>query len=157
MEDFPADVQKAAEGFDEMHTKASHKPKIFVNLPVKDLNKSVEFFTKLGYTFNPQFTDENATCMIIGDDIYAMLLVEKYFQTFTPKELVDAKSRTEEITALSVASRQEVDKIVNTALAAGARRYVEPKDHGFMYQWGFEDLDGHIWEYFWMDPAFVQK
>jgi predicted lactoylglutathione lyase len=157
MEDFPADVQQAAKGFDEMQAAAAHRPKIFVNLPVKDLNKSVEFFTKLGYTFNPQFTDENATCMIIGDDIYAMLLVEKFFKTFTPKPLADAKSSTESITALSAASREAVDKIVNRALAAGARRYVEPKDHGFMYQWGFEDLDGHIWEHFWMDPSFVQK
>jgi predicted lactoylglutathione lyase len=157
MEDFPEDVQKAAEGFEEMQAKAMHQPKIFVNLPVKDLNKSVEFFTKLGYKFNPQFTDENATCMIIGQDIYAMLLVEKFFKTFTPKELVDAKTSTEAITALSMESRKAVDRIVNEALAAGAKRYVEPKDHGFMYQWGFEDLDGHIWEYFWMDPAFVQK
>jgi predicted lactoylglutathione lyase len=157
MEDFPEDVQKAAEGFDEMQAKAMHRPKIFVNLPVKDLNKSVEFFTKLGYKFNPQFTNENATCMIISEDIYAMLLVEKYFKTFTPKGLVDAKTNTECITALSVESRKAVDTIVDKALAAGAKRYVEPKDHGFMYQWGFEDLDGHMWEYFWMDPAFVQK
>jgi predicted lactoylglutathione lyase len=157
MSDFPADVQQAATGFSEMQTQAAHRPKIFVNLPVKNLDKSVAFFTKLGYKFNPQFTDENATCMIIGDDIYAMLLVEKFFKTFTPKQLVDAKSSTEAITALSVESREAVDKIVNKALAAGARRYVEPKDHGFMYQWGFEDLDGHIWEYFWMDPTFVQK
>jgi len=157
MEDFPEDVRKAAEGFDEMHAKAAHRPKIFVNLPVKDLDKSVEFFTKLGYKFNPRFTNENATCMIISDDIHAMLLVEKFFKTFTPKELADAKRSTESITALSVESRKAVDAIVNTALAAGAKRYVEPKDHGFMYQWGFEDLDGHIWEYVWMDPSFVQQ
>jgi predicted lactoylglutathione lyase len=130
---------------------------IFVNLPVKDLQRSVEFFTKLGYTFNPQFTDENATCMIVGDNIFVMLLVEKYFKTFTPKAVADAKAATETIVALSAASRDAVDRIVETALAAGASRYAEPKDYGFMYQWGFEDLDGHIWEYLWMDPAHVQK
>jgi len=130
--------------------------KIFVSLPVKDLNRSVEFFTGLGYTFNPQFTDENATCMIVSDDIYVMLLVEKYFQTFTPKAVSDAKRTTEVLIAFSLDSREEVDRIVEAALAAGAGRYSEPKDHGFMYQWGFEDLDGHIFEYSWMDPATVQ-
>lgn len=157
MEDFPQDVQQAAEGFAEMQAEAAHRPKVFVNLPVKDLDKSVAFFTALGYKFNAQFTDENGTCMIISEDIYAMLLVEKFFQTFTPKQIADAKASAEVITALSTPSREAVDKIVNKALAAGARKYVEPKDYGFMYQWGFEDLDGHIWEYFWMDPSFVKK
>jgi hypothetical protein len=155
MSDFPADVQKAA---DSPTVRAQLKPstKIFVNLPVKDLNRSVEFFTKLGYKFNPQFTDENATCMIVSEDIFVMLLVEKFFKTFTPKPIADAKSSTETLVALSAKSRDEVNRIVETALAAGAKRYAEPKDHGFMYQWGFEDLDGHIWEYLWMDPAHVQ-
>jgi predicted lactoylglutathione lyase len=130
---------------------------IFVNLPVSDLNRSVEFFKKLGYTFNPQFTDENATSMIVSDNIYVMLLVEEYFKTFTPKPIADAKRSTEALVALSAESRDAVDKIVETALAAGARRYKEPQDHGFMYAWGFEDLDGHIWEYMWMDPAYVQQ
>jgi predicted lactoylglutathione lyase len=130
---------------------------IFVNLPVKDLKRSVEFFTKLGYTFNPQFTDANATCMIVGENIYVMLLIEKFFKTFTPKPIADAKSSTEALVALSMESRDAVNRIVEKALAAGARRYKEPKDHGFMYQWGFEDLDGHIWEHFWMDPATIQK
>jgi len=131
--------------------------KIFVNLPIQNLDRTVSFFTKLGYTFNPQFTDENATCMVISEDIYFMLLVEKHFKTFTPKPIADAKKTTEAIVALSLDSREAVDKLVKTALEAGARRYTEPKDYGFMYQWGFEDLDGHIWEYFWMDPAHVQK
>jgi predicted lactoylglutathione lyase len=131
--------------------------KIFVNLPVKDLNRSVEFFTKLGYTFNPQFTNENATCMVISEDIFVMLLVENYFATFTPKAIADAKKTSEVLVALSCDSRAEVDHVVNTALAAGARRYKEPADHGFMYQWGFEDLDGHIWEHAWMDLAAVQQ
>jgi predicted lactoylglutathione lyase len=154
--DFPADVQEAAAKFTELQGQAGQRPKIFVNLPVKDLDRSVAFFTKLGYKFNPQFTDENATCMIVGDDIFVMLLVERFFQTFTPKPIADAKSNTEALVGLSVTSRDEVNRIVETALAAGARRYREPQDHGFMYQWGFEDLDGHIWEYFWMDPATIQ-
>jgi uncharacterized protein len=131
--------------------------KMFVNLPVKDLNRSVEFFTKLGYKFNPQFTDENATCMIVSEENYVMLLVEKFFQTFTPKPIADAKSTSETLVALSTESKEEVNRIVEAALSAGARRYKEPVDYGFMYQWGFEDLDGHIWEHFWMDPAHVQK
>lgn len=154
--DFPAEVQKAAAGFEEMHAQSGQRTKIFVNLPVKDLNRSVEFFSKLGYKFNPQFTDENATCMIVGEDIFVMLLVEKFFKTFTPKAIADAKSSTETLVALSAKSRDEVNRIVEIALASGAKRYAEPKDHGFMYQWGFEDLDGHIWEYLWMDPAHVQ-
>lgn len=156
MSDFPPDVQEAAAGFEEMQRQAGQDTKIFVNLPVKDLNRSVEFFTKLGYTFNPQFTDENATSMIVGEDIFVMLLVEGFFKTFTPKPVADAKSSTETLVALSVKSRDEVDRIVNTALAAGASRYNDPQDHGFMYQWGFEDLEGHIWEYFWMDPTAIQ-
>jgi predicted lactoylglutathione lyase len=129
-----------------------HKPRIFVNLPVRSLPRSVEFFTKLGYAFDPQFTDENATCMIIADDIFAMLLVHPFFQTFTPKPIADAAKTTEVLVSLSMASREAVDRHVKAALAAGATSHSEPKDHGFMYQWGFEDLDGHIWEFFWMDP-----
>lgn len=129
--------------------------KIFVNLPVKDLNRSVEFFTRLGYRFNPQFTDENATCMIIGEDIFVMLLVEEFFKTFTPKPITDAKGSTEVLVGLSAESRDEVNRVVETAFAAGARRYKEPDDRGFMYGWGFEDPDGHIWEYIWMDPAAI--
>ena len=129
---------------------------MFVNLPVKDLARSVEFFTKLGYTFNPQFTNENATCMIIGKNIFAMLLVEEFFKTFTPKPIADAKRTTEVLVALSMASRDEVNRIVEAALAAGAGRYKEPEDRGFMYGWGFEDPDGHIWEHFWMDPVQMQ-
>lgn len=127
--------------------------RIFVNLPVRDLQRSVQFFGRLGYSFDPRFTDENATCMILGEDSFAMLLVEKYFASFLDKPVADARQSSEAIVALSLDSRAEVDRLVETALAAGARRYAEPKDHGFMYQWGFEDLDGHVWEYFWMDPA----
>jgi len=126
--------------------------KIFVNLPVKDLDRSVEFFTKLGYTFNPQFTDENATCMIISDDIFVMLLVEKFFQTFTPKQLCDANKSTESIICLSAESREGVDEMVSKAVAAGASTYKEAQDHGFMYGHSYQDLDGHLWEIMWMDP-----
>lgn len=129
---------------------------IFVNLPVKDLARSVGFFGKLGYSFDPRFTDQNATCMIIGENIFAMLLVEPFFQSFTPKPVADATRSTEVLVALSLGSRAAVDRIVEDALAAGAKRYCEPRDHGFMYQWGFEDLDGHIWEYLWMDPAHLE-
>lgn len=130
--------------------------KIFVNLPVKSLQRSVAFFTKLGYTFNAQFTDENATCMVISEDIYVMLLVESFFKTFTPKTIADAKSSTEAIVALSCDSRAAVDKLADAAIAAGAKQFREPADHGFMYQRAFEDLDGHIWEHLWMDPGHVQ-
>jgi predicted lactoylglutathione lyase len=130
--------------------------KIFVNLPVKDLKKSIEFFTKLGFSFNQQFTDETATCMIVTDDIFAMLLTEEKFKTFTPKEICDAKKYTEVLVALSYDSRSDVDDLVRKAVAAGGSTYNEPQDHGFMYAHGFQDLDGHIWEIFYMDPSFVQ-
>lgn len=130
--------------------------KIFVNLPVKNLNKSIEFFTKLGFSFNQQFTDETATCMIVTDDIFAMLLTEEKFKTFTPKEICDAKKYTEVLVALSYDSRADVDDMVRKAVAAGGSTYNEPQDHGFMYAHGFQDLDGHIWEIFYMDPSFVK-
>jgi predicted lactoylglutathione lyase len=147
----------AAENAKSQPSTAVDEQKVFINLPVKDLDKSIEFFAKLGYTFNPQFTNENATCMIISEDIYAMLLVEKFFATFTPKKIIDAKSNVESLTALNCKSRAAVNEIVEKAFAAGGKKYNEPQDHGFMYQWGFEDLDGHIWEHFWMDPSCVQK
>ena len=129
---------------------------IFVNLPVKDLNRSVEFFTKLGYTFNPQFTDENATCMIISDDIFAMLLVEPFFKSFTNKEINDTSKTAQVIIALSSESRQAVDELVSKAVAAGGTTPRAVQDHGFMYAHGFEDLDGHLWETIYMDPSTTQ-
>jgi len=119
---------------------------IFVNLPVKNLDKSIKFFTKLGYKFNPKFTDKNATCMIINDKIYVMLLVEKFFKRFTKKQLVNAKKDTEVLIALMLESRAQVDNIVNKALKAGGKEYRKPDDYGYMYQRSFEDLDGHQWE-----------
>jgi uncharacterized protein len=130
---------------------------IFVNLPVKDLGKSIEFFTKLGFTFNPQFTDENATCMIVGENIFTMLLVENYFKTFTPKEICDTSKNAEVLVALSFESRADVDEIVTKAIAAGGTTYKEPQDLGFMYQHGFQDLDGHIWEIFFMEESVVNQ
>lgn len=127
--------------------------KIFINLPVKDLNKSVSFFTKLGYSFNPQFTDENATCMIISDNIFAMLLTETYFKTFTKKTVCDAKISTEVLIALDTNSREEVQQMVAKAKALGATIYSEPQDHGWMYQHSFADLDGHQWEFAYMDES----
>lgn len=126
--------------------------KIFVNLPVKSLQRSVEFFSQLGYRFNPQFTDETATCMIIGEDIAVMLLTEEKFKTFTPKEICDARKATEVLLCLSCDSRAQVDEMVQKAVAAGGSIYNQPQDHGFMYGHGYQDPDGHIWELVWMDP-----
>ncbi|HEU5222050.1 MAG TPA: VOC family protein [Candidatus Nitrosotalea sp.] len=131
--------------------------KIFVNLPVKDLDKSKEFFSKLGFAFNAQFTNENAACMVISEENYAMLLVESFFKTFTKKEIVNAKKSTEVLVALSSESKEDVDKLLRNALAAGAKEANEPQDHGFMYGRSFEDLDGHIWEIFWMDPKTIKQ
>ncbi|MBL9082871.1 MAG: VOC family protein [Planctomycetales bacterium] len=131
--------------------------KIFVNLPIRDLKKSMEFFGKLGFKFNPQFTDETATSMIISDDIYVMLLTHEKFRTFIAnKEIADSTKTTEALIALSFDSREEVDKLVDAAIAAGGKPFREPADHGFMYERSFEDLDGHVWEPFWMDSSFVQ-
>lgn len=127
--------------------------KIFVNLPVKDLNRSVAFFTKLGYTFNQQFTDETATCMVISETIYVMLLVENRFKDFTQKPVADATKTTEVLIALDASSKDEVEEIVKKALAAGASTYREPDDYGWMYSNCFADLDGHQWEYFYMDES----
>ena len=129
--------------------------KIFVNLPVKDLNRSVEFFTRLGYKFNPQFTDEKATCMIIGEDIFVMLLVEEFFKSFIKKEIADTTKSTESIICLSADSREKVDEMVKKAVDAGGTIFKEPQDHGFMYGHAYQDLDGHLWEIMWMDPSAV--
>jgi predicted lactoylglutathione lyase len=123
---------------------------LFVNLPVKELDRSVKFFTALGFEFNPQFTDENATCMIIGQDCYAMLLVEKFFATFTDKPIADATKGVEVINAIALDSREEVDAMGDKALASGGSPFAEPKDYGFMYQRSFQDPDGHLWEVFYM-------
>lgn len=131
--------------------------KIFVNLPVKNLDRSVEFFTKLGFSFNAQFTDETATCMVVSEDIFVMLLTEAKFKEFTPNAICDATKSTEVLVCLSSESREEVDKMIGNAVAAGGTTYNEPKDYGFMYGHGFQDLDGHIWETVFMEPSAVNQ
>jgi predicted lactoylglutathione lyase len=131
--------------------------KIFVNLPVKDLDKSIAFFKTIGFSFNPQFTDKTAACMVMSDDIYAMLLTHDKVKEFSKKQIADAHKTTEVLTALSVESKAKVNELVDKALQAGATEAYSPKDYGFMFTRSFEDPDGHIWEVFWMDPATVQK
>lgn len=126
---------------------------IFVNLPVKDLQGSIDFFTKIGFKFNAQFTDENATCMIVGENIFVMLLVEKFFKSFISKEISDSHATTEVIVALGIESRSQVDELMDLALEAGGIEPREAQDHGWMYNRSFEDLDGHIWELAWMDMS----
>lgn len=129
---------------------------IFVNLPVKDLAKSMAFFEALGFSFNPQFSDETGACMVISDTIFAMLLSHEKFAGFSPKPIADTDKTTEVLIALSRDDRAAVDAIVEAALAAGGSTFSEPQDHGFMYGRAFRDLDGHVWEAFWMDPAAVK-
>ncbi|MBD2753264.1 VOC family protein [Spirosoma validum] len=131
--------------------------KIFVNLPVKDLNKSVEFFNKLGYNFNPQFSDENAKSLVITEDIIVMLLTEPFFKNFTKKEIIDAGKNTETIISLSADSRAEVDEKLNKAIAAGATTPNDPIEMEGMYGRSFDDLDGHHWEYMYMDMSAVNQ
>lgn len=130
---------------------------IFVNLPVRDLDRSVAFFKALGFAFNAQFTDETAACMVISDTIYAMLLTHEKFAGFSPKPITDTASSIEVLTCLSRDNREAVDAIVKAAVAAGGTTYNQPQDHGFMYGHGFQDLDGHVWEVMWMDPAAVTQ
>ncbi|MBA4053833.1 MAG: glyoxalase/bleomycin resistance/extradiol dioxygenase family protein [Marivirga sp.] len=131
--------------------------KIFVNLPVKNLKKSIDFFTKLGFSFNPQFTDETATCMIIGENIFAMLMVESRFQEFTKKPVSDATKATEVLLAFDVESREKVDSMIKNAVTAGGTLYGDPQDHGWMYYHAFADLDGHQWEVSYMDESAVPQ
>ncbi len=130
---------------------------IYVNLPISDLDRSVEFFTELGFEFNPQFTDENATCMIIGEDSFVMLLIEKFFSNFTPKEISVASKTTEVLLTISCDSKAAVNEMVDKALEAGATETREPQDHGFMFARSFNDLDGHIWEIMWMDASAIPE
>ena len=129
--------------------------KIFVNLPIHDMARSRTFFAALGFRFNPQFTNEQGACMVISETIYAMLLTEPFFQTFTKKPVADATKSTEVLVCLSCESRAQVDELVAKALAAGGTAPNPKQDHGFMYGHGFEDLDGHQWELVYMDPNAV--
>jgi predicted lactoylglutathione lyase len=125
--------------------------KLFVNLGVRDLDASVEFFSRLGFAFDPRFTDETATSMILSEEAFVMLLVEDRFKGFTTKSLCNAGTHTEAILAVSADSRQQVDALVDLALDSGGSPANEPMDHGFMYGRSFQDLDGHLWEVIWMD------
>jgi predicted lactoylglutathione lyase len=126
---------------------------IFINLPVRDLDRSMAFFKKLGFEFNPQFTDSTAACMIFNDKAYAMLITEKRFLDFVAKKASDPLTSTEKLVAFSAASRDEVNRIADLALASGGSPATDPTDHGFMYYRTFFDPDGHHWEVVWMDPA----
>ncbi len=126
---------------------------IFVNLPVKDLQASIRFFNALGFEFNPDFTDENAGCLVIGDNIFAMLLMEPFFQSFTTKAIADTSKTTEVMVAISADSRAQVDELADKALASGGSVAGDPQDHGFMYSRSFQDPDGHIWEVVYMEQA----
>jgi hypothetical protein len=128
--------------------------KVFINLPVKDLERSKEFFTKIGFTINPQFSSEKAACVVISEEIYAMILTEEFFKTFIPdKQISDASKTTEVLVALSADSKDAVNELADKALAAGGKVARDPEDHGFMFGRSFEDPDGHIWEVFWMDMS----
>ncbi|MCX4742752.1 VOC family protein [Streptomyces antibioticus] len=137
-------------------TAPAYQQMIFVNLPVNDLDASKKFFTELGYTINPQFSDENATSVVISDTIVAMLLTKPFYTTFTKKEIADATKTSETLIALSAESRDKVDELVDRALALGATPSGETQDMGFMYGRAFDDLDGHTWEIIWMDPTAVE-
>ncbi|MFL5302837.1 MAG: VOC family protein [Anaeromyxobacteraceae bacterium] len=130
--------------------------KLFVNLPVQDLARSMEFFRALGFEFNPRWTDDKAACMILSEEAFVMLLTTPFFRTFTKNAVCDTAAQTEALFAISCESRAEVDDLVRRAVAAGGKHAMDPQDHGFMYGWSFRDLDGHHWEVLWMDPKHVQ-
>jgi len=136
---------------------ANNTTKIFVNLPVKDLPKAKEFFGKLGFNFNAQFSDDAGACMVVSEHAYVMLLTHPKFKGFAPNAIADANKSTEVLVALSCENRGKVDELVKKAVAAGGRTYNKPVDYGFMYGHGFQDLDGHVWEVFYMDPSHVKK
>ena len=138
-------------------TTSAHQQMIFVNLPVNDLDASKKFFTDLGYTINPQFSDENAASVVISDTIVAMLLTKPFYATFTKKEIADATKTSEVLVALSAESREKVDELVDKALALGGSPSGETQDMGFMYGRSFDDLDGHTWEIIWMDPSAIES
>lgn len=130
--------------------------KIFVNLPVTDVARSKAFYEALGFTLNPQFSDDETGCVVISPEIYVMLLSEQRFRSFAPHPPPSPHTTTSALLALSCDSRDEVRQLCERAFAAGGRRFKEPQDAGFMFAWAFEDPDGHVWEPLWMDPAHVQ-
>ena len=146
-------TQESAPTIRNAGTKAVNPRKLFVNIPVEDLQRSIEFFEALGFTFNLQFTDATATSMLVGEDAYFMLLKKDRFVEFSKAPLADPRQATGALFAISVNSREEVDEMVKKAVAAGGSYAVDSQDHGFMYGWSFKDPDGYHWEVFWMDPS----
>lgn len=130
---------------------------LFVNLPVKDLKRSMDFFGQLGFSFNQQFTNEKGACLVISTTVNVMLLTEPFFRGISKKEIPNTSSGSQVILAISLESKSAVDEMMSRALAAGATTPMDDNDHGFMYQRGFADLDGHLWEVFWMDPATINQ
>ena len=138
-------------------TKPTTPRKLFVNIPVSDVQRSITFFEQLGFTFNPQFTDPSSAAMLVGEDAYFMLLSEPRFHDFSKRPSGDRSSETNMLLALSADSRADVDAMVHKAIAAGGSHAADAQDHGFMYSWSFRDLDGYHWEVFWMEPSFVNS
>ncbi|OUM97916.1 MAG: extradiol dioxygenase [Paenibacillaceae bacterium ZCTH02-B3] len=137
---------------------ALRSSRIYVNLHVKDLERSMDFFTKLGFEFDMRFTDpQKAACLVIGENMFAMLLKEDYFRTFTKREIVDTERYSQLTVALAAESREQVDEIVKKAVSLGGKTFTDPMDHGFMYQWSFQDPDGHIWELGYLDMKAVEE
>ena len=130
--------------------------KLFVNIPVSNVQRSIVFFEALGFTFNTQFTDATSTAMLVGEDAYFMLLNQERFAGFSKRPSGNPRQETNAMFALSAGSREEVDAMVQKAIDAGGSHAADSMDHGFMYGWSFYDLDGYHWEVFWMDPKFVQ-
>ena len=130
------------------------KPRgIFVNLAVRDLARSIDFFRALGFDFNPKFTNEQGACMVLSEHGYVMLLTEPFFRGFTDRQICDTSTHNEALNAISCESRAEVDELMGKVVAAGGQDLDRAQDHGFMYARSFRDLDGHHWEPFWMDPG----
>ena len=135
-----------------------NKTKVFINLAVKDLKKAMDFFARLGFSFNPMFSNENGACLVVSEEIYAMLLVEKFFKSFIPdREICDSKKSSEALIALSVDSREEVDSMIKKVVAAGGSEYRQAQDYGWMYGRAFQDLDGHVWEIFYADLSLLPE
>ena len=148
--------EQAAPVITNAGTKPTTPHKLFVNIPVNDLQRSINFFESLGFTFNRQFTDETGTCMLVGEDAYFMLLKTDRFEGFSKRPVGDRRRETNALFAISVESREAVDAMVKKAVAAGGSYAVDSQDHGFMYGWSFYDPDGYHWEVFWMDPSVPQ-
>ena len=148
-------AQAPAPSLTNVGTKPATPRKLFVNIPINDLQRSIDFFEALGFTFNAQFTDATATAMLVGEDAYFMLLTKEKFASFTKRAIGDVSQQTTALYALGVESRAAVDEMVNKAVANGGSHALDPQDDGFMYGWSFYDPDGHHWEVFWMDPNFV--